>query len=85
MGQQASEAGLASVAFVHKENQPFLTLSMFLSEMVKVYVATRLDRPDFERIKRLSEMSRLSKAEIVRRLILIGLRNIKQVEDLLKL
>ncbi len=53
--------------------------------MVKAYVATRLDKADFERIRRLAEASRLSKAEIVRRLILIGLRNVKQVEDLLKL
>jgi hypothetical protein len=53
--------------------------------MSKVYVATRLDRGDFERIRRLAESSRLSKAEIARRLIVIGLKNVKQVEDLLKL
>jgi len=53
--------------------------------MVKVYVATRVDKADFERIRRLAEAARLSKAEIVRRLVLIGLRNVKQVEDLLKL
>lgn len=58
---------------------------MLSREMVKVYVATRVDKADFERIKRLAEATRLSKAEIVRRLVLIGLRNVKQIEDLLKL
>jgi len=53
--------------------------------MSKVYVATRLDRADFERLKRLADAARLNKAEIARRLILIGLRNVKQVEDLLKI
>ncbi len=53
--------------------------------MVKAYVATRLDRAEFERIKKLSDAARLSKAEIVRRLIVIGLRNVKEVEDLLRL
>lgn len=53
--------------------------------MVKVYVATRVEKADFERIKRLSEATRLNKAEIARRLIVIGLRNVKQVEDLLRL
>ncbi len=53
--------------------------------MVKTYVATRLDKSDFEKVRRLSENTRLSTAEIVRRLILIGLKNVKQPEDLLRL
>ncbi len=53
--------------------------------MVKAYVATRLDRPDFEKVRRLSDTTRLSQAEIVRRLVLIGLKNVHQPEDLLKL
>lgn len=53
--------------------------------MTKAYVATRLDRADFEKLKRLSDAARLSRAEIARRLILIGLKNVKQVEDLFRL
>ncbi len=73
------------VAFVHNVHQRFNRFGRFSAGMVKAYVATRVDRAEFDRIKKLSDATRLSKAEIVRRLIIIGLRGVKEVEDLLKL
>ena len=70
---------------MHNENQPFDRFGMLSSRMVKACVATRLERQDFDRIRRRSGATNLSKAEVARRLILIGLRNVKQVEDLLTL
>jgi hypothetical protein len=52
--------------------------------MGKTYLATRLERQDYERIERLVKQSKLGRAEVARRLILIGLKHVKQPEDLLK-
>ena len=52
--------------------------------MRKTYIATRLERQDFERIERLVKQSKLDRAEVTRRLILIGLNHVREPEDLLK-
>ena len=52
--------------------------------MGKTYLATRLERQDYERIERLVRQSKLDRVEVTRRLILIGLKHVKQPEDLLK-
>lgn len=52
--------------------------------MGKNYLATRLEKQDYEKIERLVKQSRLDRAEVTRRLILIGLKHVKQPEDLLK-
>ena len=53
--------------------------------MGKVYIATRLDSDDYRRVEELSRESKLGRAEIVRRLVLIGLKRVQKPEDLLKL
>jgi predicted DNA-binding protein len=46
--------------------------------------STRLDEEAERKIRALIEKSGLKEAEILRRLIMIGLRNIKEPADLLK-
>ncbi|MCK5346708.1 MAG: hypothetical protein KAR20_25040 [Candidatus Heimdallarchaeota archaeon] len=53
--------------------------------MGKVYLATRIEKGDFEKIQKLVSQSKLGKAEIARRLIIIGLKQVKKPEDLIKL
>ncbi len=52
--------------------------------MRKVYVATRVDRSCYDRIVSLSTQTSLSRAEILRRLILIGLKHVEKPEDLIR-
>jgi len=47
--------------------------------------STRLDSGTENKIKTLMERTRLKEAEILRRLVIIGLRNIKQPADLLEI
>ena len=52
--------------------------------MGKIYLATRLEKEDYEKIQGLVNASKLERAEVARRLILIGLKQVKKPEDLLK-
>lgn len=52
--------------------------------MGKTYLATRLEREDFKRVEKLAQESKLGKSEIARRLITIGLKHVREPEDLLK-
>lgn len=52
--------------------------------MGKAHIGTRLEKQDYEKIERLVKQSKLDRAEVARRLILIGLKHVKQPEDLLK-
>jgi hypothetical protein len=52
--------------------------------MGKTYIATRLGKRDFERVEELVKQSKLNRAEVTRRLILIGLKQVREPEDLLK-
>ncbi|GAI12683.1 unnamed protein product [marine sediment metagenome] len=52
--------------------------------MGKIYLATRLERRDFDEIERLVKQSKLDRAEVTRRLILIGLKHVREPKDLLK-
>ena len=52
--------------------------------MEKTYLATRLEKQDYERIERLVKQFKLDRAEVTRRLILIGLKHVEKSEDLLK-
>jgi len=47
--------------------------------------STRLDAETENKIKTLIERTKLKEAEIIRRLIVIGLRNVKQPADLLEI
>lgn len=47
--------------------------------------STRLDTGSEKRLKELLEVTRLREAEILRRLIVIGLKNIKEPADLLQI
>jgi len=47
--------------------------------------STRLDEETERKVKALIEVSGLKEAEILRRLIIIGLKNIKEPEDLLRI
>ncbi|MEM2522794.1 MAG: hypothetical protein QXW82_06565 [Candidatus Bathyarchaeia archaeon] len=47
--------------------------------------STRLDTETEKRVKALIEKSGLREAEVLRRLIVIGLKNVKEPEDLLKI
>lgn len=47
--------------------------------------STRLDEETERKVKDLIEKSGLKEAEILRRLILIGLKNVKEPADLLKI
>lgn len=53
--------------------------------MAKIYIATRIERNDYEKIEKLVKETKLERAEIARRLILIGLKHIKKPEDLIKI
>ena len=53
--------------------------------MGKIYLATRIEKEDFEKIQKLVTQSKLGKAEIARRLIIIGLKQVKKPEDLIRL
>jgi len=53
--------------------------------MGKTYLATRLEKQDYERIEHLVKQSKLNRGEITRRLILIGLKHVKEPKDLLKI
>jgi len=46
--------------------------------------STRLDEATERKVKALIEKSRLKEAEVLRRLIIIGLKNVKDPADLLK-
>jgi predicted DNA-binding protein len=46
--------------------------------------STRLDAETEEKIKDLIKKSGLKEAEVLRRLVMIGLRSVKEPEDLLK-
>jgi len=46
--------------------------------------STRLDEETEKKIKELIEKSGLKEAEVLRRLIVIGLRNVREPADLLK-
>lgn len=46
--------------------------------------STRLDNDSEEKVKNLVEKTKLKEAEVLRRLIMIGLKNIKDPADLLK-
>lgn len=52
--------------------------------MAKVYLATRLEKGDYKKIEDLVNASKLERAEVARRLILIGLKQVRKPEDLLK-
>ncbi|MCS7109579.1 MAG: hypothetical protein NZ903_02170 [Candidatus Micrarchaeota archaeon] len=47
--------------------------------------STRLDTETENKVKALIEKSGLKEAEVLRRLIVIGLKNVKEPEDLLKM
>ncbi|MEM3641416.1 MAG: hypothetical protein QXH37_05810 [Candidatus Bathyarchaeia archaeon] len=47
--------------------------------------STRLDAETEKKVKALIEKSGLKEAEVLRRLIVIGLKNVKEPEDLLKI
>jgi len=47
--------------------------------------STRLDMETEKKVKALIEKSGLKEAEVLRRLIVIGLKNVKEPEDLLKI
>jgi len=47
--------------------------------------STRLDEETEEKIKTLIKKSGLKEAEVLRRLVMIGLRNVKEPADLLKI
>lgn len=46
--------------------------------------STRLDKDSEKKVKELIKKSGLKEAEVLRRLIIIGLKNVKEPEDLLK-
>jgi len=46
--------------------------------------STRLDKQTEEKVRRLVEKTGLKEAEILRRLVVIGLKNVKDLADLLK-
>jgi len=47
--------------------------------------STRLDEETEKKLKTLIEKSGLKEAEVLRRLVMIGLRNVKEPADLLKI
>ena len=53
--------------------------------MVTKTWSTRLDAETESKVKSLIERSRLKEAEVLRRLIVIGLRNVKHPADLLEI
>lgn len=53
--------------------------------MAKVYLATRIDREDNDRIENLVKRTKLGRAKVARRLIAIALKHVKEPEDLLRL
>ncbi|NOZ82625.1 MAG: ribbon-helix-helix protein, CopG family [Euryarchaeota archaeon] len=53
--------------------------------MRKVYIATRVEKQCYDRIEALVRQTKLSRAEIVRRLILIGLKQVEKPEDLIRI
>jgi len=52
--------------------------------MAKKTWSTRLDEKTERKVKDLIETSGLKEAEVLRRLIIIGLKNVKEPADLLK-
>lgn len=67
---------------IYKRNKTYLTT---VSGLSKKTWSTRLDEEAEEEIKSLVKKSGLKEAEVLRRLIIMGLKQVKEPADLMKI